>query len=447
MKGLFLSILLALAISVQAGDTITATIISSGGGTPVAGLNVTLTGSLYDPTLNGVTNSNGIVSFNYSKFTQIINTNNYLFVTCSIGTGAVSIPGKAGALVKGADTSLTITSNIGVPTAPVPIRADPTFYWPSFYWHSCPSYCCIQYYTVYCCLLKSITGSSVVSQQTAGADTSLVASLGVLPPNTKYYWIVVGTNEDGAGTASVVDSFLTPPNAPTLSTPANNAVNVSVNPQMTWNAVTGATSYRIQVSLNNAFSTTVINQSVSGITVTLSGLSPNTVYYWYVNASNAGGGYSDWSAIDSFTTMALPGAPVLVAPANNATNVAINAPLVWNKVTGAASYRVQVSKVSNFLSTVRDTTLTDTTVAQAGLSNLTVYYWRVNATNAGGTSVWSNGSFTTIPAVAIHMCAKGTVVHAVTLSTYDLQGRLMEKRSEGFYCVKSLNHVSGVLKQ
>src|SRR5436190_24400100 len=45
-----------------------------------------------------------------------------------------------------------------------------------------------------------------------------------------------------------------PPAVPGLSSPANGAVDVSVIPTLVWNAATGASSYRVQVSTSSAFS-------------------------------------------------------------------------------------------------------------------------------------------------------------------------------------------------
>ncbi len=94
----------------------------------------------------------------------------------------------------------------------------------------------------------------------------------------------------------------TPPSAPTLSSPANGATGVSTSPTLSWNASSGATSYRLQVSTSSAFSTTVFDQS--GITSTsqaVTGLANGTLYYWRVNASNTAG-TSAWSSVWSFTT-------------------------------------------------------------------------------------------------------------------------------------------------
>ena len=89
-------------------------------------------------------------------------------------------------------------------------------------------------------------------------------------------------------------------------------------------------------------------------------------------------------------------APVLTAPANNATAVAINPSLTWNSVANANSYRVQISTNSNFSTFVANTIETGTTKALSGLSNNTQYFWRVNAKNGTDSSAWSEvRNFTT----------------------------------------------------
>ncbi|MGA9365006.1 MAG: T9SS type A sorting domain-containing protein, partial [Bacteroidota bacterium] len=163
-------------------------------------------------------------------------------------------------------------------------------------------------------------------------------------------------------------------------------------------ASSGATSYQVQVSTSSSFTTTVVNQS--GITSTsyaVSGLINNTVYYWRVNATNASG-TSAYSSNWSFTTIVgAPSAPTLLSPSNAATGVSIPPTLNWNASTGATSYQLQVSTSSSFTTTVvNQSGITATSYAVSGLNNNTVYYWRVNATNAGGTSAYSsNWSFTT----------------------------------------------------
>lgn len=235
--------------------------------------------------------------------------------------------------------------------------------------------------------------STVVDQ--SGLLTTSFQVMG-LSNGTTYYWRVNATNSTGTSDWSSVWQFSTagggsPPAAPALSSPVDNTVNLPINPTLVWNASSGATSYRLQVSTVSNFSTTVVDQT--GLTATslqVSGLSNSTTYYWRVNAANAGG-TSPWSTAWQFTTVvAGPAAPTLSSPADNATGISTSLTLVWNASGGATSYRLQVSAISNFSTLEVDQSgLTATSLQVTGLSNSTTHYWRVKATNAGGTSPWS----------------------------------------------------------
>jgi subtilisin family serine protease len=194
------------------------------------------------------------------------------------------------------------------------------------------------------------------------------------------------------------------PAIPTLLSPANAATGVATSTTLSWNPSSGASTYTVQVSTSATFSTIALTSTGIGTTsLSISGLTGNRVYYWRVSATNLGG-TSAYSSAFSFTTVApltAPSTPTLSAPANNATAVAIPTTLSWNAAARATSYRVQVSKTtsfnnaSNLVYNVSGITTT-TTIVSSGLITKTKYYWRVNATNAAGTSSWTTTrSFTT----------------------------------------------------
>ena len=112
--------------------------------------------------------------------------------------------------------------------------------------------------------------------------------------------------------------------------------------------------------------------------------------------------------------------------------------------------------MSNFLSTVKDTTVTDTTMPQTGLSNMTIYYWRVSAQNVAGNRGWDTAVFITIPlSVVLHTgvqagayqltCREKELSYSVpvqcdiTLNVYDLRGQkvfsIHGTRDAGIYSI------------
>ncbi len=92
-----------------------------------------------------------------------------------------------------------------------------------------------------------------------------------------------------------------------------------------------------------------------------------------------------------------PGTPTLSSPINGATGVSTSPALSWNASTGADSYGVQVSSDPGFTTLVYNQTgITSLSTNVSGLTNSNVYYWRLIATNTGGSSAWSASfSFTT----------------------------------------------------
>jgi len=90
--------------------------------------------------------------------------------------------------------------------------------------------------------------------------------------------------------------------APVLLSPSNSQTGVAVSSTLSWNAVTGASSYHVKVSADQTFATTILNTNgVAGTFLAVSGLNNNTVYYWEVSSVNSSGSETA-SQVWSFTT-------------------------------------------------------------------------------------------------------------------------------------------------
>lgn len=218
--------------------------------------------------------------------------------------------------------------------------------------------------------------------------------------NTTYYWHVRAKNIGGVGAYSATWSFTTVPAlpaVPALLLPVDKAMQQPVPLTFSWHKADRAATYRLQVSATAGFAALLLDTLVKvDTTVAFKDLAFAKTYYWHVRAGNPGGitAYTDAHA---FSTLEEPPVPVLNTPADAAVDLPVTLKLVWNKSVRAVSYRLQVSTVASFATTVFNDTLTDTAKMIGPLANKTAYYWRVNAKNAAGTSEYAAyRKFTTI---------------------------------------------------
>ena len=174
------------------------------------------------------------------------------------------------------------------------------------------------------------------------------------------------------------------PSAPVVKI-GNSAT--SGKPMLTWNAVEGATSYRIYRSTSKGSGYSLLG-TVTATSYTNTGAKAGTTYYYRVKACNDAGlsPYSNIVSGQVKTVTPKPAAPV-VKIGNSATSG--KPMLTWNAVSGATSYKVYRATSQNgtysLLGTVTATSYTNTG-AKAG----TTYYYKVKAVNSAGESAYSN---------------------------------------------------------
>ena len=137
-----------------------------------------------------------------------------------------------------------------------------------------------------------------------------------------------------------------------VASPTNGTTGLATSVTLAWNTAAGDSIYSLEVSTGSAFTTMIVNQpGLSMNSCPISGLSAGTTYYWTVNTA-ATGSISLWSTVWSFSTLAVPAAPALAAPANAAANEATSLTLSWNAAARAVTYGAQVATVSTFATTI-----------------------------------------------------------------------------------------------
>lgn len=179
-----------------------------------------------------------------------------------------------------------------------------------------------------------------------------------------------------------------PPGAPTANAGTNCATtSFSAN----WTASAGASNYFLDVSTSPVFAGFVPgfnNLNVGNVTTfSVTGLSPNTVYFYRVRASNPSGTSGNSGTI-SFSTTPLAPTNLLINPASSNGNTAMSwtqtsAPTtneIWRSTDSGATYALKASVAGAV------TNYTDADVIPGGGE----YYYKVRAVNATCTSGFSD---------------------------------------------------------
>jgi titin len=256
----------------------------------------------------------------------------------------------------------------------------------------------------------------------SGVGTPTVASYvdSGLASGTHYYYRVTAVDGTGASAHSGTTNALTLPATP--GTPGA-AVNSTTQVTVTWTGVTGAATYAVEQSTDNATWSQVA--SGAGTSLVDTGLSAGVQYYYRVRATNASGN-SGYTTVA--TALTLPGAPTGMGDTTTATQVS----LTWSAVTGAASYAIDRSADGTTWSSLG--TATTANYTDTGLSASTHYFYRVRAVNASGNSAYgATVNALTVPvAVATVTATPGTGSVAVNWSAVTgATGYTIERSTDG----------------
>jgi hypothetical protein len=281
--------------------------------------------------------------------------------------------------------------SLPAPTLTSPAASGTTSTNPVFTWDAVPlaSKYRIQVST-------SQTFSSV--QYTADVFGTSATPTTELPVGTLYWHVASIDSTSTLGVYSDSLSFTrTSPTAPAPTSPADGHAFVypADSPVLSWSAVPGMVSYRVQVDDAADFVSPITNTTTEGTSLSLSTAIPsNSVRYWRVQGTSTTGSITtDWSSTRSFTvTWPSSAKPTLLTPADDLVTAVDDVTFSWTPVAGAAKYELELSTTSNF------TTSTITTTYATRYRPLVTlaadqYYWRVRGIDPSGNSTdWSTVS-------------------------------------------------------
>jgi len=263
-----------------------------------------------------------------------------------------------------------------------------------------------------------------------------------LAANTTYYFCAIAQN--GAGTSfGSIQSFVTPlaPTVVTLAASAVSSVSATLNGSANPNGDTTTGWFRYGTAspgtCNDTFGTRVpgsggfavgAGSGAEAFAQALTGLTPNTVYYFCAIASNTVG--TAFGEVLTFATPAPPSVTTAPATAVTGTGAALNgsanprmaAATGWFRYAttnpGTCNDTFGTRAPSGTGGTLLGTGTTDVAFSETlvGLTQGTTYYACAIASNAEGTAFGAVVSFTTLAAPSVTtLSATGVTSSAATL--------------------------------
>ncbi len=227
------------------------------------------------------------------------------------------------------------------------------------------------------------------------SQAATTATLSGLTAATAYNWRVSATCPAGTGN-TVQANFTTLTNCGDATGLITSSVT-NIGAAISWNAVTNATSYAIDYKTAASATWTTLTASQAATTATLSGLTAATAYNWRVSATCPTGTGNTVQA--NFTTLANCGNATGLTSSAIGSNTAT---ISWSAVTNVTSYTVEYKlNAATIWTPVTLSTATSRTANLTGLTQLSVYNWRVRANCATGSGNFVTANFTTTTASCI----------------------------------------------
>lgn len=212
--------------------------------------------------------------------------------------------------------------------------------------------------------------------------TVTVTHKGILQTGKQNYTLVI---------TGLTSSFSIVPTSSDLTLCSNQNAVYTFNYKQTGSGTTTFSTVGLPVGATATFN----NNSLSAngtVTMTISGLS-NVLpgeYNIGIVGNNGTETETRYKSLKIFNATFVPVS--LSSPTNLQTGLSTSVNLVWSSQFNAESYTVQVSTVSNFSTTVYNSTVTTNRFIARGLLQNTDYYWRVTPLNQCGSGLSSNAT-------------------------------------------------------
>ena len=202
-----------------------------------------------------------------------------------------------------------------------------------------------------------------------GTNVSLTLSnIGSLSVGT-YNFQITGTSGAIVKNADASFSvFSTLTEIPTLTSPGDSATGVGLSPSFSWDIISNASSYDIEIATDSDFNSIVVSENSTSNFYTGATLNQSTTYYWRVKAKNSCGD-GNFSAVNSFVTQNCS----VCASTGNTAYVTSTTRVVFNTIDNSSGKPGAYSDYTDISTTVKPDEVHDLTVQVNTDGNYTVH--------------------------------------------------------------------------
>ena len=232
------------------------------------------------------------------------------------------------------------------------------------------------------------TSGSWVGYSGNGATGSWTYTQDNLTPNTSYnFYTQVTNNNDGEGTGLSPIEFTTTGNAPTINSVAVSPSRTSAifNPNVSYDTNASFRSYSIRYGTSTSYGSTSTSTTISGLT-------PNTTYYYSMTVTDNWGRTSAAKTGSFKTTGNNPTINSHGVKTYAQTSTEMQYSASYDTNDSLSSYKWEYGTSTSYGSSVTGTNTI------SGLSVNTTYYYKLTVTGIQGRSSTATGSFKTDPA-------------------------------------------------
>ena len=231
------------------------------------------------------------------------------------------------------------------------------------------------------------TSSSIVygTSTSYGNSASSGVQITNLSPNTTYYYRYRLTN--AGGSSDYTGNFTTTGNAPTINSVAVSPSRTSVilNPNVSYDTNASFSSYSIRYGTSTSYGSTSTSTTISGLT-------PNTTYYYSMTVTDNWGRTSAAKTGSFKTTGNNPTINSHGVKTYAQTSTEMQCSASYDTNDSLSSYKWEYGTSTSYGSSVTGTNTI------SGLSANTTYYYKLTVTGIQGRSSTATGSFKTDPA-------------------------------------------------